>query len=199
MGEAVSDEQAKIPAINKVGPRVFARLMNFAKLDVEWYHCERIALLDLGSISLEAGNTVVWNEERLTGLHERTMDKGRAIRRARPIELRLQALEAHDREVAKRRWVTFNGDFYPIVKQFEVEQENGSYLGIALHLPATLAAFAEERVKRKSAPRTPLEMLQDWAGRQTRRRVDDLHRQAVRAYGAFLHRYVDVVITGRSA
>lgn len=175
-------------------PKVFERVMRRAKADIEWYWGERIAKLDLDSVSFEQGDSNVWNEERLTALHERAMDQGRLIRRARPIEAVLSSLPLEEQAVTRQRWLSFNDDYSLIWKQFVVEEENGHYLGIAVNLPAARVHLAEEQSKRNPPPRTVLEMLGDWARRSTRRRVDDLRREAIRTYARALHAYSNRVI-----
>lgn len=334
--------------------RYFEKAMAIAKEDLEWWHCERVALLDVGSINFDIGDTSVWNEERLTGLHERTMSKGHHIRWARPIARVYSHLAGDEREVARQRWLTFNGDHGFVTSQFTVDGENGcvdpeteiltirgwqthhevqegdlvatmglsseqlewqpilgkivapykgkmlhvqtsrvdmlltpnhrvvfqrqlrgrwgpfqvarvdqmppqntkiripqalpgaslrqfacwyhekhdgrwpgewidyeglvwcvqtpnstwvarrngsifvtgnSYTGIVLNLPESLAALSEERAKRVPPPRTVMEMLEDWARRSTKRRVEDLRRMAIRSYARTLHAYANTLVT----
>lgn len=181
---------------NAHGPKAFERAMQKAREDLQWWHTIRVSKLDLSSFNFEQGDSLVWDKERLSALHDRQLDKMADVVYARAIAGHMSVLTFDDREDARRRWMSFNDEAAIVAKAFSVEGEDGTYLGVVVALPAAMVALAEERAKKKDAPRTPLEMLQRWARGSSRRRIEDLRRQAIRSYGRVLHTYANGLLGG---
>lgn len=177
-----------------VSTRLRAKVLEHARIDVQWYFTERVAALDLGSSGFESGAALVWDEARLGILHERQIDLVPKVERARVIHARLAQL-APDLQVTTRdRWLSWGEAHAVAANAFALNDEPGTYLGIVLTLPAARESLEAARARHRAAPRTVLEMLEGWAKDGRRRAVDDLRREAVRQYGRAIHTYADIVL-----
>lgn len=183
------------PPARPVSVRMHARALSYAREDVQWYYTERVARLDLSCSGFEAGDSLVWDERRLGALHDRQIDLAPHVERARLIGARLAQLPSELRAATRDRWQSWGQARAVVASAFALEGEAGTYLGVVLSLRSAAEALEEERAWRKVPPSTVMDLLQQWATSQSRRKVDELRREAVRVYGRALHVYADVVLS----
>lgn len=212
-------EQVAATMSSQPSRRAFERGITRAKEDCEWFWTQRIAELDVSGIAYDSDSSPYWDDERVWAAMERQHSLMPAVKRARRISEVLTKLPRALQLTTRARWMSFTGQAQIVASAFTVEQESGSYLGIALGLDSAHQLLHEEQEKALgklkerqtkaemrgtvmqqtyAGPRTVLEMLQQWCTASSRgRKVEELCRHAVRMYGHAIHEYAHAALGRR--
>jgi hypothetical protein len=182
-----------------VGRRTFEKALTSARDEIEWFFTVRVSELDLSAISYESKDSHVWDDSRISMLHDRELSKLKQVARARRIAHALAVLPRELQLAARARWQSFPAQLSIVSSAFRADGESGTYLGVVLILDAAKRALDAELEKSNGAsPRTVLEMLQQWArAASSARKIEPLRRDAVRTYARVVHEYAHAALEAR--